>query len=164
MTLRGTKPPLMRPDEIIDASFVTGIRDLMTRPWWPRLWVLQEATLAREATLVCGPHITPWRTLLRLVRQIKRLDLYGYFRGSAHSPDFCDGFTEILNTEVVRQTYSTTLGTDLIRTCRQSMCFDPCDRVYGVIGLMPPYVRDGFVWEPGETIVDLYPPFAAVLL
>jgi hypothetical protein len=154
----------MRPDEIIDASFMTGIRDLMTRPWWLHLWVLQDATLAREATLVCGPHITPWRTLLRLVRQIKRLDLYGYFRGSAHSPDFCDGFTEILNTEVVRQTYSTTLGTDLIRTCRQSMCFDPCDRVYGVIGLMPPYVRDGFVWEPGETIVDLYPPFVAVLL
>jgi hypothetical protein len=29
---------------------------------------------------------------------------------------------------------------------------------------MPPYVRDGFVWEPGETIVDLYPPFVAVLL
>jgi hypothetical protein len=93
----------MRPDVIIDASFVTGIRDLMTSLWWPRLWILQEATLAREATFVCGPHVIPWRTLSRLVRQIRRLDLYGYFRGSAHSPDFCDGFTEIPNTEAVRQ-------------------------------------------------------------
>jgi hypothetical protein len=156
--------PLMKPDAILSTTFVLGIRDLMTRPWWPRLWVLQEATLAREATFVCGQQVVPWKTLLLLAKQIKRLDLCSHFRGSAHSPDFCDGFTEILNTEVVQQSHSTTLGTDLIRTCRQRMCFDPCDRVYGVIGLMPSYVRDAFVWEAGETIVDLYPPFVAVLL
>jgi hypothetical protein len=136
----------------------------MTRPWWSRLWVLQEATLAREATFVCGSHVISWKTLSLLAKQIKRLDLYSHFRGSAHSPDFCDGFTEILNTEVVQQSHSATLSTDLIRTCRQRMCFDPCDRVYGVIGLMPSYVRNGFVWEAGETVVDLYPPFVAVLL
>jgi hypothetical protein len=164
MILKDTKVPLPNPDTLLPASFVTGIRDLMTRPWWPRLWVLQEATLAREATFVCGSQIISWNTLSLLTKQIKRLDLYSHFRGTTHSPDFCDGFTEILNTEVVQQSYSATLGTDLIRTCRQRVCFDPCDRVYGVIGLMPPYVRDGFVWEPGETVVDLYPPFVAVLL
>jgi hypothetical protein len=44
------------------------------------------------------------------------------------------------------------------------MCFDPCDRVYGVIGLMPAYVRDRFVREAGEMMSDLYPPLVAVLL
>jgi hypothetical protein len=105
-----------------------------------------------------------WKTLSLLAKQIKRLDIYSHFHGSAYSPDFCDCFTEILNTEVVQQSHSATLGTDLIRTCRRRMYFDPCDRVYSVIGLMPPYVRGGFVWEAGEIIVALYSPFVAVLL
>jgi hypothetical protein len=136
----------------------------MTRPWWPRLWVLQEATLAREAIFVCGPRVIPWDLLSSLAKQIKRLNLYETFRGHSERPEYCDGFNEILNIRLVQHTHSTTLPTDLIRSCRQRICFDPCDRVYGVIGLMDRYVRDSFTWEPGEKVEDLYPPFVHILL
>ncbi|KAI8941234.1 hypothetical protein NX059_002469 [Plenodomus lindquistii] len=86
-----------------------------------------------------------WKTLSALTRQIKRLDLYSTFRGTDQRPEYCDGFNEIINVE-------------------SRICFDPCDRVYGVIGLMDPYIYDSFVWEPGEKVEDLYPPFVAVLL
>ncbi|KAF2829613.1 HET-domain-containing protein [Ophiobolus disseminans] len=150
--------------KILPTAFINGIRHLMTCPWWPRLWVLQEATLAREAIFVCGSHSVPWKLLSSLAKQIKRLDLYSFFSGQDRGPEYCDGFTEILNVEIVRHMHSATLGTDLIRVCRQRICFDPCDRVYGVIGLMVSAVRVGFTWEPGEKVDDLYPPFVQILL
>jgi hypothetical protein len=33
-----------------------GIADLIHRPYFGRLWALQEAVLARERTFLCGPH------------------------------------------------------------------------------------------------------------
>jgi hypothetical protein len=41
----------------------------MTRPWWPCLWVLQEATLARDATFACGK-VIPWKSLSVLAKQL----------------------------------------------------------------------------------------------
>jgi hypothetical protein len=151
-------------DSILSPLFVTGIRHLLTCAWWPRLWVLQEATLARDATFICGSQLVPWKLLSALVKQIRRLDLCGLFRGHDRRPEFCDGFTELHNVELVRHTHSTTLAPDLLRICRQRICFDPCDRVYAVIGLMDKYVQEGFIWEPGEKVEDLYPPFVAILL
>ena len=31
-----------------------GLSDIEQRRWWKRVWVVQEATLARTATLICG--------------------------------------------------------------------------------------------------------------
>lgn len=162
--LKALKSPVQDLDLVLSPSFIRGIRHLLTCPWWPRLWVLQEATLAREATLICGSQLIPWKLLSSLASQIKRLDLYSIFRGHDQSPEFCDGFTELLNVNLVQHTHSTTLVTDLIRICRQRICFDPCDRVYGVIGLMEQYIQEGFTWEPGEKVEDLYPPFVGILL
>lgn len=149
---------------ILSPTFVIGIRHLLTCAWWSRLWVLQEATLARDAVFVCGGHTIPWKDLASLTKQVKRLDLYSILRGNDERPEFCDGFTELMNVELVRHTHSTTLAPNLLRICRQRICFDPCDRVYGVIGLMDRYVQESFTWEPGEKVEDLYPPFAAILL
>ncbi|KAF2850076.1 HET-domain-containing protein [Plenodomus tracheiphilus IPT5] len=162
--LTGLKKPTRGVDAAMSPSFVAGIRHILTCPWWSRLWVLQEATLARDAIFVCGSRKIPWKALSNLTRQIKRLDLYSKFRGNDQRLEYCDGFTEILNTELVRHTHSDNLAADLLRICRQRMCFDPRDRVYGVLGLMEKYFYGSFLWEAGETVEDIYPPFIAVLI
>jgi len=163
-TLKTLQTPPVEIDSILPPLFVTGIRHLLTCAWWPRLWVLQEATLARDAIFICGSYLVSWKLLSALVKQIKRLHLYSLFRRNDHRIEFCDGFSEIHNIELVRHTHSDTLAPNLLRICRQRICFDPCDRVYAVIGLMDKYVQEGFVWEPGEKVEDLYPPFVAILL
>jgi hypothetical protein len=96
--------------------------------------------------------------------QIKRLDLISLFRGHYRPIEYCDGFTELFNIEWVRHTHSDRPASDLLRICQQRICFDPCDRVYGVISLMPAIVKKGFKWEPGKAVEQLYPPFVATLL
>ena len=39
----------------VDAMSFSLLTILLNRPWWTRLWVLQEVVLAREAHLYCGP-------------------------------------------------------------------------------------------------------------
>jgi hypothetical protein len=162
--LKAMKKQDHKMETILLPSFILGVRHLLTCAWWSRLWVLQEATLARDAIFVCGSHIISWKDLSALAQQIKRLDLYSLFRGHDQRAEYCDGFTELLNVDLVRHTHSDNLTPDLVRICRQRICFDPCDRVYGVIGLMPATVSEGFVWEPGEQVEQLYPPFVAILL
>lgn len=46
--------------DIADTDFVDGIHNVLTRPWWNRLWVLQEVALARSAVFLCGHQRVSW--------------------------------------------------------------------------------------------------------
>jgi hypothetical protein len=37
--------------------------NLLKRPWFQRTWIIQEAVLARESVLACGPETIPWGLL-----------------------------------------------------------------------------------------------------
>src|ERR1700760_3477196 len=40
----------------------TAVDHLTKRPWWRRLWVIQEVALSKFAFLQCGPISIPWRS------------------------------------------------------------------------------------------------------
>ncbi|KAH7394379.1 heterokaryon incompatibility protein-domain-containing protein [Pyrenochaeta sp. MPI-SDFR-AT-0127] len=42
--------------------FIFGA-DIMRRPWWRRMWVIQEIALAKHALVMCGPYVTEWKKL-----------------------------------------------------------------------------------------------------
>ncbi|KAF4962406.1 hypothetical protein FSARC_9515 [Fusarium sarcochroum] len=53
---------LHRPSEdrpLEDYPLLNGIRDLMERPFWRRVWIIQEVTLAQEALVMCGSASMP---------------------------------------------------------------------------------------------------------
>lgn len=54
--------------------------EFLGRPWWRRMWVLQEVILAKEVIVHCGPRSVRWDVLQFLiytfVRQAKRARLY----------------------------------------------------------------------------------------
>ncbi len=39
---------------------LNGLIDIMQRPWWDRVWVVQEVCLAREAKVIVGCSIMKW--------------------------------------------------------------------------------------------------------
>lgn len=150
------------------AACIRGIGDILTRPWWSRLWVLQEAGLARAAVFLCGRSQIPWSRLRDLTKQLGRLGLTQRFRPAAHRRrsllDSCNGFSELLNIELVRHRHDVNFPFHILCVGRQRDCFDPRDRVNALMGLMPPHMREGYVWEPGEDIAALYTGFAATMV
>lgn len=60
-----------------------ALSDILTRPWFERIWTVQEVALARHTTLVCGPHSISWsadyRTTKAIVFRIKAAAVSPYF-------------------------------------------------------------------------------------
>lgn len=40
-----------------------AIHAILRRPWWTRVWIIQEITLARELVVLCGDDTISWQTL-----------------------------------------------------------------------------------------------------
>jgi hypothetical protein len=62
--LLGEDNPLEGVDPILDSRAWEGIRSLLGRSWWTRLWTVQEVALAREVTLMCGRKTLSWNCFL----------------------------------------------------------------------------------------------------
>ncbi|QRD00370.1 hypothetical protein JI435_072290, partial [Parastagonospora nodorum SN15] len=74
------EPPWMHT-ELIDVEDV--LQDILDRPWFKRIWTVQEATLARHTILVCGEHRLSWygnlQSLRRIAFRIKSTAISPYF-------------------------------------------------------------------------------------
>ena len=72
-TLSGRKA-MTRSAAIMDKSNLDNdlmlgeVRELLTRPWWRRTWIVQEAIVASKIMLMCGPETVPWDSIEKLRR------------------------------------------------------------------------------------------------
>jgi hypothetical protein len=41
------------------------LRDLLPRPWWSRIWIIQDCVLPFQATIFYGPIAFEWRMMLQ---------------------------------------------------------------------------------------------------
>jgi Heterokaryon incompatibility protein (HET) len=55
-SLLNAKPPHPTALYFFTEGFSQSFRDILTRAWWSRVWVIQEAAVARRLTFLCGPH------------------------------------------------------------------------------------------------------------
>jgi hypothetical protein len=66
---------------LIDVEHV--LQDIFGRPWFKRIWTVQEASLAQHTTLLCGGHTVSWhgdlRSLRRTIFRIKMAAISPYF-------------------------------------------------------------------------------------
>ncbi|KAL7621616.1 hypothetical protein AAE478_008942 [Parahypoxylon ruwenzoriense] len=50
---------------------IRGIVELFRRPWWKRIWIVQEVVAAQELVVLLGRTVLPWIMLERLCREIQ---------------------------------------------------------------------------------------------
>ncbi|KAI0839515.1 HET-domain-containing protein [Hypoxylon sp. FL0890] len=48
-----------------------GLAELFSRPWWKRIWIVQEVVAARETVVLLGETIFPWVMLVNICRAIQ---------------------------------------------------------------------------------------------
>jgi hypothetical protein len=74
-----------------------GISDLINRPYFGRLWVLQEAVLARRRTFLCGPHPFRWNDFQQLTFHLERQRLRSFILSFRRAPciDAFDFFSDV---------------------------------------------------------------------
>ncbi|KAJ2977734.1 hypothetical protein NUW58_g7719 [Xylaria curta] len=119
--------------------------------WWTRVWTVQEFALARRVLFQCGQRRIDGATLSRAFESLRNHErdccwaslrvADGYARGYLDMPSSANGgltiFRAILQIHTMvapndREGYDLV---ELMKTLRPRLCSDPCDRIYGMLGL-----------------------------
>ncbi|KAE9373094.1 HET-domain-containing protein [Stipitochalara longipes BDJ] len=118
---------------------IRGLRDISSRRWWTRIWVIQEAYLAvkQGVTVLWGPRDTPYPYFLLFNQVIDNLryllgilelrDMGYHFRTIAHCTGSLDHKDEKL-AYILKA----------LNNARSLQASDSRDKVFGLIGLIDP--------------------------
>lgn len=99
---------------------------ILSRRWFTRLWVLQEISLARAASIICGDKITPWKKLFEYYKSV--------FTQSAR-------FNNVQHLEAIfayglKGIQPLKSFPKLFMDSHQQACSDPRDRVFALLGIV----------------------------
>ena len=147
-------------------DFFDSIGDLTSRPYWSRVWVIQECLLGQQVQLCCSNNRVDWSDFQDMLYHETGIMPYGEnyedaTRKAARAPNAAlplvigrhpDGHPQMQQP----------LHELLVRHHR-SKCKDPRDRVFALLGLLPEderaflgrYFPDYFLSEEQVTIITL---------
>ncbi|KAK0648465.1 heterokaryon incompatibility protein-domain-containing protein [Cercophora newfieldiana] len=108
----------------------TAISHLLQRPWFERLWVIQEIQLAKNALVVCGLATVTWSAFWEGVAF-----LYFHQRQSVVRHLHPQRLYPILALGISYRHRS--VSTTLFRLVTDRKCTDPRDAVFGLLGMLP---------------------------
>jgi hypothetical protein len=150
-----------------------GLADLMSLPWFRRLWIRQEAVLARELIFLCGSTTLPF-SVIEEGRLFSSSSLLARLaasvaseRGDFESSRFSLGQTHRY-IELLKASGNGCPLLDLLVTCRFLEVREAVDRIYGSLGLMAESVRQqipvAYSSAVRQSFWTLYTEVVAILL
>ncbi|KAI0599877.1 heterokaryon incompatibility protein-domain-containing protein [Biscogniauxia sp. FL1348] len=143
------------------------IRELLCRPWWNRVWIIQEAVVARKLKVLCGSWEVEWETLETETKDqdlTERQQLLSTYLDSellSFSDNTFDEINEMRrkwSRKEAAKSDSSTLYS-LLYSLRRLACTDPRDRVFAFLGLIPPTLRDVFSPNYSLPVGEIYSRF-----
>jgi hypothetical protein len=102
------------------------------RPWFFRMWTFQEVVLAKRCEIHCGAFHMSWDVFSRGMTAL-RIAGYDSFVGGAR---FLAEDADTQKRHHASGKHATLAY--LLSTCRSRQTTNPCDRIYGVLGVMDP--------------------------
>ncbi|KAF2833351.1 hypothetical protein CC86DRAFT_399978 [Ophiobolus disseminans] len=134
-----------------------SIECLLGRPWFYRLWVIQEVSQARRAIVVCGQSKISWTVLATSLAYIVQNDLTNHLDPVCIFP--CNNVIGIQ--QIRRRYYKDPLFTIALENTHGS-CRDPKDKIFALMSISGGC--DMFDWETSFdydlSVEELYKRFA----
>jgi Heterokaryon incompatibility protein (HET) len=124
--------------DLFDQDVRNAIFALCHRPYWNRLWIIQELVLAKSIYVLCGSEYQSWESLEKLASNMEDKDCMGLFSQEPHLPDSpahkIITFRSRWNTlDAKKKTLDSFIVTGRID---KAECTDPRDKVFGLLGLV----------------------------
>lgn len=137
-------------ENCLESGLIKSLQEIVTRPYWTRLWVIQELALSGpNMKILCGDTYAQWKNFNRAILQIFNGDRQVWHKARPESGVDINLFQASLNRlsrlssvagqlSARNQRSSTTFLTGLFRIMRSSEQKDLRDKVYGVVSLLDP--------------------------
>lgn len=121
-------------DELLHGkeNALMGLSDIFQRSWWKRIWIVQEAVVARELVIFCGNYILPWSFISRVCVQIRRNE---FSRDARSQLLRSSGYRNFTALEGFRREHGTTSLTKYLKCTRDYEASDMRDKLYALIGV-----------------------------
>jgi hypothetical protein len=116
-----------------DESTWSCLLDLLRRPWFSRVWVLQEALLGNQMSIVqCGKTSLLWPALRKAILVLSR---------NITAPHELRSLLASYRPGLLPRAVSKL--PELLSWAKRRQCTDPRDKIYGVLGLVSPLIEKG---------------------
>jgi hypothetical protein len=117
------------------------VNEILDRPWFTRVWIMQEAVLARKLVLICGPETMAWDRVGTVIQRswITR----GFTKSFGMSVNPRNQFQDKTYQTICHFREKWAVGGwnasvyQLLYDYRHLDCKWPQDRIYGFLGLSP---------------------------
>lgn len=136
-----------------DPDTTIFLRKLMQRPWFQRLWVLQEVNKAQTVTVICGDRVIPWDPCFRLLVQwgpenFVRKELPYTLQIRGHDRKILESWDLL----------------DLMGNTRFHDCTDPRDRIFALLSMSSEDSSRGIEPDYTATVEEVYTRAATCFL
>ncbi|KAI1334849.1 heterokaryon incompatibility protein-domain-containing protein [Xylariaceae sp. FL0016] len=147
-------------------DMVQAITELLSRPWFSRVWTIQEACLETNPTVIVGSHSIRLIDLVAFLKFFMRVHRYLYLTpggiriGALNQIDslWHRLFGAKLAGKPLRVEAAEIIGT-LLRVTRTKLSTDPRDQLYGLLGIVTHFTKEEL---PPELMPDYSKPPAQV--
>jgi len=160
------------PSSVVQA----GLLDIMNRPWFQRMWVVQEVGRSDAATLICGRHEVKWQSsnctaVQRFLRMIKYAEMLPQWEQMGLGTVNMQPLLDMLDLQIGNQLDKSWGGTnrrapdllDIAHSMRRKLCTDPRDKVFGIFGLVEyMWFCDDFKPDYNMTVGQMYEALARI--
>jgi hypothetical protein len=119
--------------QVADDRTTTAIQKLYKRPYFERIWVIQEVSMSRSAIVLCGNRSLPWFYLVAYARKLPWQPPVLSPMARLQRRDFIHFTT---NDEFVKSLCEATL-------CQ---CRDPRDRIFAFMSMLPSHMSADEIW------------------
>ncbi|KAH8681787.1 heterokaryon incompatibility protein-domain-containing protein [Xylariales sp. PMI_506] len=153
-------------------EFSTGeIRELLSRPWWGRTWIVQEAIAGRKPFFLVGNDTLDWDEISQWKRRSGQVNL-GYNSASPFgldTPPRNDIFDQLYHVlSGFREKWSNTEWNvpvlDLLYRFRHLQCASKRDKIYGLLGLTSLTIKTKFRPNYNQPTNEVYRDFSLALI
>lgn len=161
--IRNSLNKILHPFEIHEWR---ALAELVRRPYWKRIWIIQELTLARKVTLRCGQagcsyhSVQPMASLMWECRIHNVLVCYGVEDFETVTLHILEVHSRLLPTIMAadRATANRNNLPTLLPVSVRSLATDPRDKVYALLSLVPAE-RTTIIVDYSRTPVQVYTDF-----
>ncbi|KAK0619060.1 heterokaryon incompatibility protein-domain-containing protein [Immersiella caudata] len=144
---------------------------LFEREYWRRLWVVQEVFHAKDIMVYCGSSSLPWSDYKRASDAFvnNKAHISHFFPSHVPQSDRRAvathfGFAQVLTYQgpasLPDLASITGLGDasllEVMRACRRKLSTEPRDKVFGLLGVLPPAIRDEFPVDYNLPVKEVY--------
>ncbi|MCJ1266814.1 hypothetical protein MMC22_006699 [Lobaria immixta] len=153
--------------DLVDVAKWKALAALLRRPWFGRMWILQELAVASSATIICGQQQILWEDFWDLISGLKTIGAWHKAFATSGSDELSPSFlydrlSSIANIkEMVAKTRFIPLA-EALKQSKWSLATDSRDKIYALLGIC--FGTHGIVPNYTRSATELYREVAKYLL